>query len=408
MPRAGRAKVGRPRPVRALAIVLAAGASSRMGRPKPLVPWEGRPFLAHVLDALRGSGVVGVRVVVGDRAAEIRRAVPAGEARVVENPQFAQGMSSSIRAGLRAWPSRATHALIVLADQPFVQATTIAALLARAGSGDGRIFLPTFRGVRGNPVLFEASLAGEAQRIRGDVGCRAMFPDHPREIREVPVDDPGILIDVDTPEELAALAAARAAGTPLTAALERLAGPRLALHARPSERPAPRRIWRPGTDPARPAGGSPGPDRPTLLVVGASPVAATLAALGPVLGFRVVLAAPGADPRELPEVARWLPRLASLPSELGPDTYAVVASVGAYDEAALARLVAQPLPYLGLVAGAKRAAGVLAALRADGVPAERIGRIRTPVGLALNAETPEEIALSILAEIVKVRRSPPP
>ncbi len=484
-----------------MAIVLAAGASQRMGRPKPLVSVGGRTLLARVLATLRTSHVGAIEVVLGSDAEQIRRAVALNGVTVVENPDFAQGMSSSLRAGVRALPPSASHALIVLADQPFVTAKTVDRLVQRATSGDGRIFIPTYRGVRGNPVLFDARLAPEVDAIRGDVGCRDMFPNHPHEIREVEVDDPGILIDLDTPAELSAIERASRSGEPRREALQRLVAPRTTLHATPEEHPEPKRLWkapdvlsiaerlraegkpfalatvvralrptsgRPGYKAlVRPdgssvgwvggnctehllvsearaslrdgvprllrlspdAGRSPAPEgivdrpmvcqsggtveifiepnlpKPNLVVVGDSPVATTLATLGPLLGFRVVLVAPGAKEADLPEVAEWVPEIGDLSGHLGPNSYAVVASMGKYDEASLALLARSPMAFLGLVASRKRAASVFAALREDGLSAEEIGRIRNPVGIDLAAETPEEIALSIMAEITKVRRS---
>ena len=154
-------------------------------------------------------------MVLGHRAAEIRKAVPLGGAEVLNNPDYAEGMASSLRLGVRAAAPRAKHLMVVLADQPFVSPATLEHLMHRAEQGDGSIFIPTYKGVWGNPVVFDADLAPEAERIQGDIGCRAMFPDHSGEIREVPVDDPGILVDIDTEAELGALESALASGAPL-------------------------------------------------------------------------------------------------------------------------------------------------------------------------------------------------
>lgn len=145
--------------------------------------------------------------------------------------------------------------------------------------------------------------------------------------------------------------------------------------------------------------------KPTVLVVGDSPVAASLATLAPVLGFRVVLAAPGAQPHDLPEVDAFVADLKELPRYLDAGTYAVVASMGKYDEAALAPIARSPVAFVGLVASRKRARAVFAAVREDGVSEAQLARVRAPAGVDISASTPEEIALSVLAEIVRVRRT---
>jgi len=503
-PRGGRTPRTVPPGRGVVAVVLAAGLSSRMGRPKPLVSLGGRTLLERTLRILRETEVGRIVVVLGSHADEVRRAVDLEGTLVVENPHFADGMSGSLRAGLAALPRGASHVLTVLADQPFVAPSSIDRLIAAARAGDGRIYLPTFRGVAGNPVLFDASLVAEAETIEGDQGCRAMFPGHAAELREVPVDDPGILVDVDTPQELGALERAFRDGAPVAEAVLRLAGPRLALHASPAEHPVPRRLWRPPDVLAlaaslraerlpfalatvvravRPTSGRPGyravirPDgratgwvggnctehlliaeaqaalregtprllrvspggargrpeegvverpmvcesggtveiyiepnvpKPELVLVGDSPVATTLATLGPVLGYRVVLVAPGASARDLPEVDELVERVEELPSHVGPASYVVVASMGKYDGTALALIAKGPAAFVGLVASRTRARAVFAGLREDGLSAAEIARIRNPVGLDVGAETPEEIALSILAEITKVRRTERP
>lgn len=474
-----------------------------MGRPKALIPVGGQRILDRTLASLHAAHLDRIVVVLGHRAAEIRRAVSFGDARVVENPGYAEGMASSLRLGVRAAAAGTRHFMVVLADQPFLAPATLAALVHRAEAGDGSIFIPTYKGVWGNPVVFDAALAPEVARIQGDIGCRAMFPDHSGEIREVPVDDPGILVDIDTEPELRALESALESGTPLRRVLDQVATPRWSLHAPPSEHPVPRRLRRAPDVPAlaqelraqgvpfalatvvravRPTSGRPGyqaivredgthvgwvggactehllvtearaaiasgvprllrvtPDpgaapveegvvnlamscqsggtveifiqpnlpKPTLLIVGDSPVATSLATLGPLLGYRVVLVAPGAEAAELPDVDVLASDVEALSPHLSSTTYAVVASMGKYDETALAQVARSPVAFAGLVASRKRAASVFAALRDDGVTAAQVARVRNPVGIDLAATTPEEIALSIMAEVTRTRRTTP-
>lgn len=147
---------------------------------------------------------------------------------------------------------------------------------------------------------------------------------------------------------------------------------------------------------------------PRLLVVGPSPIAEALSALGRTMEYDVVVVAPRADPEAYPDASQVVRDLDTLGGLITPDTYAVVATMGKYDETALRALASSPAPYVGLVASRKRAAGVLAALRKAKIPDSALGRIRNPAGLDVSAKTAPEIALSILAEIVQVRRTSAP
>ncbi len=202
------------------AIVLAAGLSSRMGRSKPLLLLNGTPLLTHALNALRASDVAEIVVVLGAQADRVRHEIPLESTCVVVNPDFAQGMSTSIRAGLRAVSPDSDAFLIVLADQPLVSSSTYNSLVARLEATAARVLVPTFAGVRGNPVLLHRSLSSEVESITGDVGCRQVLAAHAEEVVEVPVDDPGVLVDIDTVEELHRVEAVMQRGTSLTRLVE--------------------------------------------------------------------------------------------------------------------------------------------------------------------------------------------
>jgi molybdenum cofactor cytidylyltransferase len=184
------------------AIVLAAGKATRFGGCKQLVPLGGKPLLEHVLESVRQSRVDDVVVVLGDHAAEIQEAIAFGRERVVLNPDFAGGMSTSIQAGLRALPAATEAVMIVLADQPFVASRTLDLLIDEYQRVRPSVVIPTFNGSRGNPVLVDRSLFAEMMGIRGDVGCRATFGDHAETILKVPVNDRGVVTDIDTLEDL--------------------------------------------------------------------------------------------------------------------------------------------------------------------------------------------------------------
>ncbi len=186
-----------------------------MGQTKPLMPLMDKPLLTHVLDAVRASTVREIVVVLGADSDRIQRAVRLDGTRVVVHADYRAGMSSSIRAGVRAASPLAEAFLIVLGDQPLVAPATIDALVARHREAHARAVVPTFRGTRGNPVLLDRTLAREIEAVRGDVGCRGVLKAHADEVVELPVDDPGILLDVDTPRDLQALDTALRQGTPL-------------------------------------------------------------------------------------------------------------------------------------------------------------------------------------------------
>ncbi len=149
---------------------------------------------------------------------------------------------------------------------------------------------------------------------------------------------------------------------------------------------------------------------PQLIVVGESAVAEGLTALGRLLGYRVVVVGPGLDPARFPDADEVVADVADLVTKADRTSYAVVATMAEYDGLALEALVRSPAPYVALVASRRRAGILLEELRTHGVPSDALARVRAPAGLDIGARTPEEIALSILAEIVERRRGaiPPP
>ncbi len=220
---AGARRAGRARTApRVSAIVLAAGVSRRMGAPKPLVNLFGRPLLEHVLENLAGSRVREVVVVLGHESDRVQREADLGSARVVVNADYREGMSASIRAGLRAADPSAGAYLMVLGDQPFVAPATVDALVEAWARRPTPLAIPTFRARRGNPVLVDRVLVAAMDSVTGDRGFRALFGSRARDILEVPVKDPGILFDVDTAEDVRSLEAKVAEGLTLRAALTEL------------------------------------------------------------------------------------------------------------------------------------------------------------------------------------------
>jgi len=188
-------------------LVLAAGRSSRLGRPKQLLPLAGRPLLDHVLEHAAASALDEVVLVLGYEAAAIRAAVGERGQRVVVNPDYAAGQSTSLRAGLAAVDPRAEAMLVLLGDQPGVGPEVIDALLAEFRRGTAPIVVPAYGGRRGNPVLFARTVFPELARVTGDEGARRVVRRRDDRVVEVPVGDEPPPGDVDTDDDYAALVA---------------------------------------------------------------------------------------------------------------------------------------------------------------------------------------------------------
>src|SRR5271156_7066844 len=184
------------------AVILAAGASTRMGRAKQLLPLGGTTVLARTIDNVRSAGLVDIVLVLGASAEAIRKQLPQSlleGVNIVINQAYAQGMASSLREGLSALDPQIDAALIILGDQPFLRPQTLHQIIQRYRGSRAKIVVPTYRGERGNPVLLDRSVFSEALVLEGDVGCRAIFVNHLEDMSKVEVEDVGVLLDVDDP-----------------------------------------------------------------------------------------------------------------------------------------------------------------------------------------------------------------
>ena len=196
-----------PRMPKIAAVVLAAGQSRRMGRDnKLLAVIDGKAMVARVVDAVLGSPVRPVVVVLGHQAEQVRAALSGRDVIFVVNPDYAEGLSTSLRTGVAALPADTDGALVCLGDMPNVKPEHIDRLIAAFNPTEGRaICVPTKDGKRGNPVLWAARFFPEMKTVAGDVGAKHLIGEHADLVREVPIDDPGVLLDIDTPQALAAL-----------------------------------------------------------------------------------------------------------------------------------------------------------------------------------------------------------
>lgn len=184
-------------------ILLAAGESRRMGFPKPLLRLNGETFLAHVATSMLVT-VERLIIVVGAHRDAVIAAVPAdSRISVIDNPDYALGQLSSIKAGLRAVAAHADAAIVHLVDHPTVLPETFDRLAGEYQLSVKTILVARCRGHRGHPVLFDRSIFDELQRAPADIGARAVVNANPDRVIYVDVDDSGILLDLDTPADLA-------------------------------------------------------------------------------------------------------------------------------------------------------------------------------------------------------------
>jgi len=196
-----------PRQPRIAAIVLAAGRSSRMAPAnKLLVEVDGVAMARRAVDAALASQAVATVVVLGNDAARVRRVLDGCQATIVDNPDFAAGLSSSLRAGVAALPADLDGVLVLLGDMPRVTPAHLDRLIAAFAPPEGRaICIPTHRAKRGNPILWDARFLPEMRALDGDQGARGLIGRHADQVCEVEMPDDGVLLDVDTPSALAAL-----------------------------------------------------------------------------------------------------------------------------------------------------------------------------------------------------------
>jgi molybdenum cofactor cytidylyltransferase len=360
------------------AVVLAAGSSSRMGAAKQLLRLDDRPLLQHVLDNIRASGVKEIVLVLGFAGDEIRKKIDVRNVRVVLNESFQKGIGTSLKVGLSAVGLESAGALIILADQPFVRPATLDLLIAEHRQSKAQIVIPTYRGFRGNPVLLDRSVFAEVMALDGDMGCRAIFGDHLEGIIKVRVDDAGILLDIDRQSDFEALRHASNRMEREKALLETTD-----LHGREL---------------------ADAKAQPELIIVGRDAMAVALSKLGQLMQFSVTVVDPLLASDDLPDADRVLHVLDFSVLPANPDRHVVVASRGTCDEEAIEEALAVNSAYVALVAKKKRGDEVFRSLRMKGIAAEKLARVRVPAGLDIGAQSPEEIALSIMAEIVAERR----
>jgi molybdenum cofactor cytidylyltransferase len=185
---------------RIAAIILAAGSSSRLGRPKLLLTHQGVPLLRRAVDAAVQGGCDEVIVVLGADRDRYLPLLSGSPARAVENPQYREGMSSSIRTGVEAASDDVQAAVIMLADQPFIDAGVLRRLIETYRSSGMKIVACRYGGVHGVPTVFDRALFLELLLLEGDAGARQVMATYPRHVTtiEIPAE---AARDIDTVDD---------------------------------------------------------------------------------------------------------------------------------------------------------------------------------------------------------------
>jgi molybdenum cofactor cytidylyltransferase len=180
-------------------IILAAGDATRMGMLKQLLIWKGDPFIRHVAKTALKAGLSPVTVVLGAESERIQQALEGLPVQIVNNPEWQNGQSTSIRAGVQSLPRNTGATVFMLADQPQIPETLVTSLVGLHQQSLAPIVAPQAGGRRGNPVLFDRTAFADLLALQGDTGGRAVFSRYP--VTWLPWQDDSILLDIDTPED---------------------------------------------------------------------------------------------------------------------------------------------------------------------------------------------------------------
>jgi CTP:molybdopterin cytidylyltransferase MocA len=184
------------------AVILSAGESSRMGRPKALLPIDGQTFIEKIVEALRQAGLENIVVIIGHNAEAMRQKIAHLPVTILVNPDYKDGQLSSLQVAVRHLATdKSCHAILVhLVDHPYIDANLVNLLIRRFEDSGKPIAVPSFHGKRGHPVILARSLFGELLNAPIDQGAKAVVNAHRNETLEMDTEDEGITLDIDTPE----------------------------------------------------------------------------------------------------------------------------------------------------------------------------------------------------------------
>jgi len=185
------------------AVILSGGASRRMGSPKALLPYQGRPFLDHLLDVTHHPKIGVRRVVLGADAEPIAQAIDLQADEIVINGRWEEGQLSSLQAALRSLPSGTDGILLFLIDHPLISANLVDSLIAQFYATRAPVVLPVFEGRRGHPVIFSSKLYPELENAPPQTGARAVVWAHEKEVSECSTAEEGCVLNLNDPETFA-------------------------------------------------------------------------------------------------------------------------------------------------------------------------------------------------------------
>jgi len=184
------------------AVILSGGASRRMGSPKALLPYQGRPFLEHLLEITTHPKIGARRVVLGADAEPIAKNIALPAAEIVVNKDWEKGQLSSIQAAIRSLPAGTDGLLLCLVDHPLISAALVNELIEQFYGTSAKIVLPVYEGRRGHPVIFPAALYGELLQAPLEKGARAVVWAHAEDVLEVRTNEEGCVLNLNDPETL--------------------------------------------------------------------------------------------------------------------------------------------------------------------------------------------------------------
>ena len=184
------------------AVILSAGESSRMGRPKALLPIDGQTFIERIVAALKQSGLERIVVVLGFNADEMRPKIEHLPVEIVVNPDYQLGQLSSLQVAIRYLESdpNCDGMMVHLVDHPYIDAELVGVMMRGFNDSKKLIVVPRHQGKRGHPVIFSRALFAELLNAPMDQGAKAVVSAHRDQTLEIDTEDAGITLDIDTPE----------------------------------------------------------------------------------------------------------------------------------------------------------------------------------------------------------------
>jgi molybdenum cofactor cytidylyltransferase len=185
-----------------VAVILSAGESSRMGRPKALLPIDGQTFIEKIVGALKQASIGKVIVILGHSAAEMRPRIEHLPVEILQNPNYKLGQVSSLQVAVRRLEKEndCDGMLVHLVDHPYIDAKLVESMIERFYASGKLIVVPRYGGKRGHPVIFSRKLFGELLAAPLDQGAKAVVNAHRGDTLEIDSQDPGVTVDIDTPE----------------------------------------------------------------------------------------------------------------------------------------------------------------------------------------------------------------